>query len=226
MKTKSLLFSRFLLPTLFGFFVLSIFAFSPKAEAKILNLYLDAYPGMVASGVIGLPEGSNYQGEELYRSQHTAYNMGFHVGGRAGLDVLIFTTQLRFDQYLNLNEGGKFSGTLGQLVGGFHFRPINNSGVVLHLNILGGIVFGLGLSPQIPINVDQISKFGFTGEAEAVLELPITKQVFSFFASAVIGYHVTGFDSVRMPNMDDFRNKPHGPHFFLRAGFRFNLLGF
>ena len=140
---------------------------SQKAEAKIINLYLDLYPGLTLSpSAFSLPTEENYNGDDLYHSQTSANSLGFHLGGRAGLDALIFTAQLRFDQYLDVTDGSRFSGTLGQLVGGFHFAVIDNESLRFHLNILGGLVFGLGLNPQYPIDRDQISKFGFTGELE------------------------------------------------------------
>ena len=192
-----------------------------RAEAKLLEVYADAYAG----GMLGTEPKFNSvvtqkpdmtRGNDFYQD-----NSGALLGLRAGIEVLYTDFYVQFDQMIT-DRGFSASTLQGMLGWDFELGDGPWRGT---LGAFGGMVFAFPYTPHFPIDTSQIAKIGVTGEIQGGAER-VLNRLFRLQLIGTVGYHYMFADSspvVIDAAGNSTRTQTHGFHLMLKAGLRFNL---
>lgn len=194
---------------------------SRPAEAKLLEVYADAYVG----GLYGTEPKFNSvvtQKPDMTRGDDFfSDNSGGLLGLRAGVEVLYTDIYLQFDQLISLRG---FSGSTLQAMLGWDFG-IGDGPWRGTLGAYGGVVFGFPYTPHFPIDTSQIATIGLAAEGQAGVER-VLNRLFRLQLIATVGYHYmfAGSEPVTIDVAGNTSHTvTHGFHLLLKAGIRFNL---
>jgi len=209
------------LPTTLFAGALALVADSRPAEAKLLEVYADAYVGGMYGTDPNSPSVVTQKPDMTRGNDFFADNSGGLLGVRAGVEVLYTDLYLQFDQLLTTRA---FSGSTLQAMLGWDFG-IGDGAWRGTLGAYGGMVFGFPYTPHFPIDSAQIATIGVAAEGQAGVER-VLNRLFRLQLVATFGYHYMfgGSESVVIDNAGNTANTvTHGFHLLLKGGIRFNL---
>lgn len=211
----------FSLPTTLFAGTLALFAGSRPAEAKLLEVYADAYVG----GMYGTePKFNSVVTQKPDNTVGTDFftdNSGGLLGLRAGIEVLYTDIYLQFDQLIT-SRG--FSGSTLQAMLGWDFG-IGDGAWRGTLGGYGGMIFGFPYTPHFPIDSSQIATIGVAVEGQAGVER-VLNRLLRLQLIATVGYHYmfAGSESIVVDSSGNTANTvTHGFHLLIKGGIRFNL---
>jgi hypothetical protein len=215
------------LPTSLLIGALTLAGVSGRAEAKLLEVYADAYAGAMYGTEPNVRLGSvvTPMGNDFYRD-----NSGALLGLRAGVEILYTDFYLQFDQMVT--ERGFSASNLQAMLGwdfGIGDGPWRGT-----LGAFGGMAFGFNYPPQFHtgatpgsfIDTSQIATVGVAAELQGGVER-VLSRLFRLQLIATAGYHYMFAGSspyVLDPAVgNSTQTVTHGFHLLLKAGIRFNL---
>jgi hypothetical protein len=209
------------LPIALSVGALALVAGSGRAEAKLFEVFADAYVG----GLYGTEPKFNsvvtQKPDKTMGNDFFADNSGGLLGLRAGVEIFYTDIYLQFDQMVT---GRGFSGSTLQAMLGWDFG-LGDGPWRGTLGAFGGMVFGFPYTPHFPIDNSQIATLGVAGEVQGGAER-VLNRLFRLQIIGTVGYHYMfgGADSVVIDAQGNTQQtQTHGFHIMVKAGLRFNL---
>jgi hypothetical protein len=209
------------LPIALSAFALALVAGSGRAEAKLFEVFADAYVGGTFSTepkfnsvVTQKPDGT--MGNDFFYD-----NPGGLLGLRAGVEIFHTDVYLQFDQIINTR--GFSASTLQAMLGwdfGLGDGPWRGT-----LGAFGGVILGFPYTPHFPIDNSQIATIGVGAEVQGGAER-VLNRLFRLQLIGTVGYHYmfAGANSVVIDAMGNTaQTQTHGFHIMIKGGVRFNL---
>jgi hypothetical protein len=208
---------------------LALVAGSGRAEAKLFEVFADAYVGGMYgtepkfNSVVTQKSVSSMGSQPMTVGGDDFFhdNPGALLGLRAGVEVFYTDIYLQWDQMIT---GRGFSASTLQAMLGWDFG-IGDGPWRGTLGAYGGMIFGFPYAPHFPIDTSQIATIGVGGEVQGGVER-VLNRLFRFQVIGTVGYHYmfAGSDSiVHDAQGDTYQTQTHGFHILLKAGLRFNL---
>lgn len=195
--------------------------FSPRAEARIIELYADGYvggmygtePKFCTSCVTQTPDGQ--RGADFFHDQS-----GGLLGLRAGVEILYTDVYLQFDQFLTPHG---FSGSSLQAMLGWDLS-IGTGKWTGTIGGYGGMAFGFPYTPHPPIDKSQIATVGVAAEGQGGVEYNLNRYL-ALQGIVTLGYHYmfAGSRTIELgPGLSE-ATRTHGFHLMFKAGIRFHI---
>jgi len=208
-----------LAPALCG---LGLLLASSPAEAKLFEVYLDAYVGGMYGTEPKLDQSTITQKPDMSRGNDFFHDQsGGLVGGRLGIEVLYTDLYLQFDQFLT---GQGFSGSTLQPMIGWDLDLGSGPWKAL-LGAYGGLVFGFPYTPHWPIDNRQIATVGVTAEGQGGAEYMLNRFL-GLQIMGTVGYHYMFAGAEEVPVSVTGLTKAtqtQGFHLMLKGGIRFHV---
>ncbi len=200
---------------------LALLLYSQRAEARLLELYADAYlggmygtePKFCTTCYTAKPDGSH--GDDFFHDQS-----GGLIGGRVGIEIFFTDIYIQFDQFVT---GNGFSGSTLQPMIGWDFG-IGSGTWTGTLGAYGGMVFGFPYTPHFPIDTSQIATIGAAGEVQGGAEYNVNRFL-AVQLLGTVGYHYmfAGASPVMYSNGFSEATQTQGFHLLFKAGIRFHV---
>ena len=220
-RTKKFpLLHRFGLSLIVG--ALALLSFSQRAEARLIELYGDAYLGAmygtepkfcVTNCYTYKPDGSH--GDDFFHDQS-----GGLLGARVGVEVFYTDFYLQFDQFMSPRG---FSGSTLQAMLGWDLG-IGSGKWTGTLGAFGGLVFGFPYTPHFPIDTSQIATIGAAAEVQGGAEYNLNRFI-ALQLIGTVGYHYmfAGSQVITVGPGTTDSTQTQGFHLMFKAGIRFHL---